>query len=71
MKKSFTICAESEVRSYSRSYPATFSIARDCHLFSDSGDKYIDFLSGCGSLNYGHNNPILKKHCFIIWKMMD
>ncbi|MBN7809017.1 aspartate aminotransferase family protein [Agrobacterium rosae] len=53
-------CVESEVRSYSRSYPATFAAARECHLITDTGERYADFLSGCGSLNYGHNNSILK-----------
>ncbi|AIC29537.1 diaminobutyrate--2-oxoglutarate transaminase 1 (plasmid) [Rhizobium etli bv. mimosae str. IE4771] len=53
-------CAESEVRSYCRSYPATFSAARGSHLVTEEGEQYLDFLSGCGSLNYGHNNPILK-----------
>jgi diaminobutyrate-2-oxoglutarate transaminase len=25
------------------------------------GPKFIDFHSGCGSLNYGHNHPALKQ----------
>jgi 4-aminobutyrate aminotransferase-like enzyme len=25
------------------------------------GRRYVDFLAGAGSLNYGHNNPILKE----------
>src|SRR5690606_13013749 len=25
------------------------------------GEKYIDFFSGAGALNYGHNNPILRE----------
>jgi diaminobutyrate-2-oxoglutarate transaminase len=52
---------ESEVRSYSRSFPVVFDRARGSHLFDESGKAYIDFLAGAGSLNYGHNNPLLKK----------
>ena len=52
---------ESEVRNYSRSYPAVFSGAKNGHMTTREGDKYIDFLSGCGALNYGHNNDVMKK----------
>ena len=52
---------ESNVRSYSRSFPAVFSAARWSTLVDESGTEYIDFLAGAGTLNYGHNNPILKQ----------
>jgi len=52
---------ESEVRSYCRSYPVVFDKAKGPYLFDEDGNKYLDFLCGAGSLNYGHNNPILKK----------
>lgn len=52
---------ESEVRSYCRAYPVVFEKAQGVHLIDKDGKKYIDFLCGAGSLNYGHNNPILKK----------
>jgi len=52
---------ESEVRSYSRSFPVVFDRARGSHLFDENDKGYIDFLAGAGSLNYGHNNPLLKK----------
>ncbi len=52
---------ESEVRSYCRAYPTTFDKAKDVYLYDKDGNKYFDFLMGAGSLNYGHNNPILKK----------
>ena len=52
---------ESEVRSYCRSFPTVFSEARWSTLVDDQGREYIDFLSGAGTLNYGHNNPILKQ----------
>jgi len=52
---------ESEVRSYCRSYPLMFEKATGPFLIDKSGKKYLDFLCGAGSLNYGHNNPVLKK----------
>ncbi|WP_458192678.1 diaminobutyrate--2-oxoglutarate transaminase [Bradyrhizobium sp. UFLA05-153] len=51
---------ESNVRSYSRSFPAIFSRARGSILLTDGGRKIIDFLSGAGTLNYGHNNHEIK-----------
>jgi len=53
---------ESNVRSYCRSFPTVFDKAQGPHLMDENGRRYIDFLSGAGSLNYGHNNPELKKH---------
>ncbi len=52
---------ESRVRSYCRAFPATFHAARGSHLIADDGQSYIDFLSGCSTLNYGHNHPELKQ----------
>ncbi|MHC8943091.1 diaminobutyrate aminotransferase [Advenella incenata] len=52
---------ESEVRGYVRSFPVIFNQAKGSVLTDESGKEYIDFFSGAGTLNYGHNNPILKK----------
>jgi diaminobutyrate-2-oxoglutarate transaminase len=53
---------ESEVRSYIRSFPTVFDRARGSHLMGeDDDDVYIDFFAGAGTLNYGHNNPLLKQ----------
>jgi diaminobutyrate-2-oxoglutarate transaminase len=52
---------ESEVRGYIRSFPVIFKQARGSVLIDEAGTEYIDFFSGAGTLNYGHNNPILKK----------
>ena len=52
---------ESSVRSYSRAFPAVFSRAQGATLIDESGQEYVDFLSGAGALNYGHNNPALKR----------
>jgi len=52
---------ESEVRTYSRSFPTIFTRARGATLYDENNREYIDFLAGAGTLNYGHNNPKLKK----------
>ncbi|MAA65415.1 MAG: diaminobutyrate--2-oxoglutarate transaminase [Alteromonadaceae bacterium] len=52
---------ESEVRVYSRAFPVIFNRAKNAHLYAEDGKAYLDFLAGAGSLNYGHNNDILKK----------
>ncbi|WP_397433281.1 diaminobutyrate--2-oxoglutarate transaminase [Pseudomonas chlororaphis] len=52
---------ESAVRSYCRKFPAIFATARNSILTDINGTSYIDFLSGAGSLNYGHNNPMIKE----------
>ena len=53
---------ESDVRSYCRSYPVMLDRAKGPFVYDEYGNKYFDFLCGAGSLNYGHNNPILKKY---------
>ncbi len=52
---------ESNVRSYCRSFPTVFSEARWSTLVDEQGREYVDFLADAGTLNYGHNNPILKQ----------
>lgn len=52
---------ESEVRTYSRSFPVVFTEAKGARLHSEDGKQYIDFLAGAGTLNYGHNHPKLKQ----------
>ncbi|WP_042360939.1 diaminobutyrate--2-oxoglutarate transaminase [Geomicrobium sp. JCM 19055] len=51
---------ESEVRSYSRSFPTVFHKAKGYKLYDESGKEYIDFFSGAGALNYGHNDDQMK-----------
>lgn len=51
---------ESEARSYCRGIPALFTRASGSELFDEDGNRYIDFLAGCSSLNYGHNDPDMK-----------
>jgi diaminobutyrate-2-oxoglutarate transaminase len=60
MTETFARC-ESKVRSYARAFPALFNRASGAELWDADGKRYLDFLAGAGSLNYGHNNPVFKK----------
>jgi len=51
---------ESEVRSYARTMPRQFNKAEGVWMYDNQGGRYLDFLSGCSTLNYGHNHPALK-----------
>ena len=46
---------ESGVRSYIRSWPTVWSRASGSSLWDEHGREYLDFFSGAGGLNYGHN----------------
>jgi len=50
---------ESQVRGYVRSFPAIFDRAQGALLFDEHGNRYIDFFAGAGTLNYGHNHPLI------------
>ncbi|WP_417221891.1 diaminobutyrate--2-oxoglutarate transaminase [Amphritea sp.] len=52
---------ESEVQSYARSFPRIFNKAQAEFLYDEDGNRYLDFLAGAGTLNYGHNNPLFKE----------
>lgn len=52
---------ESNVQCYANSFPVVFENAKGCWITGVDGKRYLDFLAGAGSLNYGHNNPTLKK----------
>ncbi len=52
---------ESEVCVYARAFPVLFDRAEGSYLYDAAGNRYLDFLAGAGSLNYGHNNPVLKR----------
>ncbi|MHC9234272.1 diaminobutyrate--2-oxoglutarate transaminase [Pseudooceanicola sp. 502str34] len=51
---------ESEARSYCRSFDTVFTSASGSEMKDAAGNTYIDFLAGCSSLNYGHNDPDMK-----------
>ena len=52
---------ESEVRSYIRNFPTVFTKGKGSTMWDTEGKKYVDFFSGAGALNYGHNDPDLQK----------
>lgn len=52
---------ESKVQSYARSFPVVLKRARGTELWDVEGRRYLDFLAGAGSLNYGHNNRVFKE----------
>ena len=52
---------ESQVRSYCRKYPVVFDRAKNAEMYDVDGNRYVDFLAVAGSMNYGHNNPEIKK----------
>lgn len=51
---------ESNVRSYCHNFPGVFDSASGTTLKLRSGEGYLDFLSGCGTLNYGHNQEKIR-----------
>ncbi|HSK25269.1 MAG TPA: diaminobutyrate--2-oxoglutarate transaminase [Egicoccus sp.] len=52
---------ESQVRSYCRSWPATFERARGSEVWDTEGRRYLDFFAGAGALNYGHNDAAMQE----------
>jgi diaminobutyrate-2-oxoglutarate transaminase len=52
---------ESNVRSYCRRLDGVFDTASGSTITDESGRQYVDFLAGCASLNYGHNDPDMKQ----------
>lgn len=51
---------ESSVQSYARAFPVIFTRAQGSYLYDENDNAYLDFLAGAGTLNYGHNHPVLK-----------
>jgi diaminobutyrate-2-oxoglutarate transaminase len=58
---------ESNVNAYARVFPAVFDSAEGDIVVDREGKKYIDFFSGAGALNYGHNHRKFKQavHSFL------
>lgn len=52
---------ESNVRGYCRTWPVVFDTAHNAKQWDVDGNEYIDFFSGAGVLNFGHNNPKLRQ----------
>lgn len=51
---------ESHVQSYARAFPCVLNRAYGAEVWDVDGQRYLDFLAGAGSLNYGHNDPVQK-----------
>ncbi len=52
---------ESDIRAYSRAYPAVFVKGDNARQIDEEGQEYIDFYAGAGVLNFGHNNAKMTK----------
>lgn len=52
---------ESDIRAYCRVYPVVFDKAENARQTDEHGKEYIDFFAGAGVLNFGHNNPKMKR----------
>ena len=39
----------------------SFDKALNTELYTEEGERYSDFLAVAGSMNYGHNNPEIKR----------
>jgi diaminobutyrate-2-oxoglutarate transaminase len=52
---------ESAAQCYANAFPAVFARGQGSWLYDEAGNAYLDFLAGAGSLNYGHNPPVLKQ----------
>lgn len=52
---------ESDARSYCRGFDTVFTSASGSEMTDAEGRTYIDFLAGCSSLNYGHNDFDMKQ----------
>ena len=52
---------ESNVASYCRAFPDHFARAKGSHLYDAQDRVFLDFLSGCGSLNSGITSRICRR----------
>jgi len=52
---------ESQIRGYCRAYPTVFVSASGSRQVDEAGRSYIDFFAGAGVLNFGHNDPEMKR----------
>lgn len=59
---------ESKVRSYPRKLPFAIQSAKGAWITDVEGNKYLDCLSGAGTLALGHNHPVVTES---IKKLLD
>lgn len=52
---------ESNVASYNKAFPFVITTAKGSIISDTEGHEYIDFFSGAGANNYGHNPEPLKR----------
>ncbi|PFG43693.1 diaminobutyrate-2-oxoglutarate transaminase [Isoptericola jiangsuensis] len=52
---------ESEIRGYSRTFPTVFASASGARQVDEQGRSFLDFFAGAGVLNFGHNDPRMKR----------
>ena len=52
---------ESNARTYAKTFQTVLIEGKGATLKDIDGNVFIDFLSGCGALNAGHNNPFIQK----------
>lgn len=52
---------ESDIRWYCRKFSSVYVSASSATIVDEDGCKYLDFLSGAGALNYGHNPEPIKR----------
>lgn len=66
---------ESNNRSYPRGIPVAFETAKGANITDVDGNIYLDFLSGCGVFNLGHNNSDIweeiNKHPNLMMQVLD
>mgnify|MGYP001159277163 CR=1 FL=1 len=51
---------ESNAASYNNAFPVVVDRAKGSLIYAEDGTEYIDFFSGAGANNYGHNPDVLK-----------
>ena len=52
---------QSKVSTYNKSFPTTFTKAKGSILIDHNNREYLDFFTGAGTINYGHNNTQVKR----------
>ncbi|MCF6442197.1 diaminobutyrate--2-oxoglutarate transaminase [Pseudoalteromonas luteoviolacea] len=51
---------ESNVSYYSKRFPKAFKSAKGAYIYTADNEQILDFFSGAGALNYGHNDDDIK-----------
>lgn len=54
-----SMASESQGAYYSAQWPTVFERAAGPYVFDEDGRRYLDFFCSAGSMNYGHNEPVV------------